>query len=131
MNRILLLLALVIGLASPASSQGTGREILYGENDDGAIYYLLPDSAQRSYGSVTVWVRVDHTSDQTVPQFEAMIQWKVSCSERTVALLSYANYDSSGRLTESRTLKSYQIEARPTIPGSIGYSLYEEACSLR
>jgi len=128
MLRLLLFIACAFGISSASIAQSSENEVLFSVSGK-TIFYLLPDTAQHSYSSITVWIKIDQSRNPDVPEFKSLYQWRVSCSARTIALLSYIDYDSSGKLIESYTFKSYEIETNPVAPGTTSESLFRAICT--
>jgi len=51
------------------------------------------------------------------------------CGSAMSGLVSYIEYDSNGKITESYTFKKSEINMSPAIPGTIGETTLEYACS--
>jgi len=55
--------------------------------------------------------------------------WFADCGSAMSDLVSYIDYDPNGKIIDSYTAKKSEIKMSPEIPGSIGESVLEYACS--
>ncbi len=54
--------------------------------------------------------------------------WKYDCDERQIGIIQKNTYTKNGKLVNSFTLKSYEIEMNYVVPDSIGESLINSFC---
>ena len=55
--------------------------------------------------------------------------WVADCDSTRRGLVSYIKYDSNGKIIHSHTFKKPEMDMSPVVPGSIGESRLEYACS--
>lgn len=55
--------------------------------------------------------------------------WVADCDSTRRGLVSYIKYDSNGKIIHSHTFKKSEMDMSPVVPGSIGESRLEYACS--
>ena len=76
------------------------------------------------YWTMNVPIQKSHGNKKCTKNY-----WVADCDSSRVGIVSDIAYDSNGKISHSYTVKKSEIEMRPGVPGSIGESELEYACS--
>ncbi len=125
MKSIKLIAAALLLAASPAFA---ANWVYVTTDTDGTVYYYDADTVQRSGNQVTVWEKWDHSRDKTIKERERKRQYQYDCAESTSTLLHSIIYYPDGTV-RSVAYKTYEQEADPIVPDTIGAVGFEAVCS--
>jgi hypothetical protein len=120
----LLIATIGLGLGSAAIAENL---VYYGEVRPGSIFLYDSETIRKIGDTVTVWTKRDASKDRSVRFRTAMQKIRIDCSDETLGSLSYTEYGADGSIMVSEST-SYP-EMSPIIPGSVGYSLFQEVCA--
>jgi hypothetical protein len=103
----------------------------YGESGTGSVYSLDLDTLAKSGNTVIVWSKADHSKDAKEPARETKTRYRIDCFNQTLTMLIWIDYKADGTVIQSHMLNTYEQEARPAVPGSLGESLVQLVCSAK
>lgn len=117
MKKILLLFALLIS-CNVLFAQKSEWELI-AEGVDSTMYYYKPNTKN------TAWIKVVEEKNKNVEYLINLYQF--DCDERKIGVVQVVSYK-NGKVLNSTTLKSYEIEMRYVVPESIGETLLLYFC---
>lgn len=97
-------------------------------NDSGTDFYYDSDTIKRSGSQVAYWEKTDHSRDKTRKERQRIKRRLLDCVDRTDTLLHVTVYYPDGT-TKSATWKTYEQEADPVLPGTVGEFIMEAVCA--
>ena len=117
--------ALLLALPGAALAQ---QWVNYARDTEGAVSPYDPTTLERDGDTVRVSIRRDFANVADMPQRVAVERWHYVCSNATAGWISFTTYDAAGAVMEQRNLSPAEVEIRPLVRGSTGYTLYERIC---
>jgi hypothetical protein len=126
--RTAIALILAAGSAAPAFAESW---VNFEESGSGSVYYLDVDTFSKTGDIVLVWTKADHSRDRTETARETKTRYRINCLYQTISVLFWADYRPDGSVIDSHMVQSYEQEARPIVPGTIGETLAQLACSAK
>lgn len=116
-----------------APSVASAEWISIGTDTDGSVWMMDPTTVSDSGGRVHVWVKIDASNNRRVKYRESKNLYSSICSSKKIKLLSFAEYDSYGRLINSQsysdsTYSDYGYSY--VIPESTGATVLEISCAV-
>ena len=104
------------------------RWIEYGIDVNGTVLFYDQDSLKQRGQNLLVWVLRDHSKDKTYKERTSKVRYLLDCANDEITILSFADYSVKGELIRTVTLKPYELEPKPIVPGSVGTALQEALC---
>jgi hypothetical protein len=129
MSRWLFLIAATALSASPAHADW----VRVGETGSGAVWYMDGARITTDGSKVHAWVKIDASRDATLKYRESLEFFGIICGSQKIRLLSFINYDSYGKVTESvnGSDSSYgEYGYNPVAPETMGEMVLKVACAI-
>jgi len=120
---------IIVGLAVTSWTPAYAASWIYvGTTDDNSVKYYDADTLRRSGSQVTVWQKLDYARNKKVRARMSLTLQRYDCVNRTFTSLSSTDYFSDGS-SHSTTWRTFEQEANPVIPESIGEATLNAVCS--
>lgn len=122
-----LALALTTATAQPAQAT-SWRHVA--EHNNGSVWYVDTETIRQSGGFRYFWLKIDATRNKSVKFFEEKRYYKADCATRSVMLISFMEYDESGKVVNSNTVPEYGGNSGMQLvpPETIGDDLLNMVC---
>lgn len=122
------LLGAAIALVMAATPAFAANWVYLTTTNNGTDMYYDADTIARSGNQVTVWEKLDHSQDKTFKQRQQTTLIRYDCAGRTRTLLHIISYYPDGT-NKSFTFETYEQEAEPIAPGTLGEGKLEAICA--
>jgi hypothetical protein len=123
--KIGILFAALLSLAGTSAFASSWNSILLINLED-AEYYFDAESVLKTKDGVTLWVKnVRKNSPEEDGVWSTALNWRINCQKRTVQMLSWSTYDSTGKFIKSNSNGGSE---KPVTPDSIGEEIHKVAC---
>ncbi|WP_432215189.1 surface-adhesin E family protein [Sphingobium yanoikuyae] len=100
------------------------------DQSDELIVLINPQSIKTLDSGVrAAWVKYHYAHPEDAI-YSKVVRYRYRCDEEMSAIESYVDYDRSGNLKSTRTLRSYELDWRPSPPDTIGSALISAVCKF-
>jgi hypothetical protein len=120
-----IIFAALFSLFGTSAFASSWNYLLTISNDD-MEYFFDAESVNKTKEVVNLWAKTVQTDKaQDDGSWSVAYNWKLNCAKRTIQLMGWSTYDSTGKFIKSYSTPNTE---NPVIPDSVGESVLKVAC---